>query len=181
MQEIYRDLAWKLIKLRQQRDLTQEQLSLKVGLSRCQISRVERGQGQITLENLHILANYFEMTLEELFRKTPKVDIEIKLRTESLEKYRRNSHTFVVKTYMKALGNKAKIQSIEIPPKSLRKMKIETNLCYEIYALQGAVTVRTIEDSIAISNCQLLSAKGTGQLHLVNMSLEKATLLIVAY
>lgn len=127
MTEIYRNIAWKLINLRQREGLTQEQLGRKVGLSKYQLSRLERGQGEITLENT------------------------------------------------------AKIRSLDIQARSIRKMKIEKNLRYEIYALEGTLIVRTCDESQEIDKAQILSIKGSGTLKLVNMNSKSATVLTIAY
>jgi transcriptional regulator with XRE-family HTH domain len=178
MTEVYRNIAWKLMNLRQGEGLTQEQLALKIGLSKYQLKRVERGLGEITLENLKILADHFEIPFEELFCKTPKTDIEIKLRSEHFEKSQNN---LIIKNYSKTFGNTARIRSLEIPGKCIRKMKIEKNLCYDIYALEGALIVRTSDDSQEIDKARILSIKGSGTLKLVNMNSKSATVLTIAY
>ncbi len=178
MTEIYRDIAWKLINLRQGEGLTQKQLGQKVGLSQYQMSRLERGHGEITFENLNILAKHYEIPLAELFRKTEKMDIEIKKRIEYLEKSQNN---FTIKNYAKAFSGSAKIRSIDVHSKSIRKMKIEINFCYEIYVLDGSLTVRTHDDSIEITKTQMLSIKGSGTLKLVNIHSKGATILTIAY
>ncbi|HEY8271293.1 MAG TPA: helix-turn-helix transcriptional regulator [Pseudobdellovibrionaceae bacterium] len=186
MTEIYRNIAWKLINLRQREGLTQEQLSEKISLSKCQISRAERGQGQITLESLFILSTYFEVPLEDLFSRTSKMDIEMKLRTEYVERKLNTpciniGDNLAIKNYVKAFENTAKIRSIEIASKSIRKMKVEKNFRYEIYVLQGSFIARTNDETFEIKKDQLLSVKGTGTLKLVNMHSERTTVLTIAY
>lgn len=42
--DVFREMAWKIINLRQERGLTQTQLAAKVGLTRSQVGRIEAGQ-----------------------------------------------------------------------------------------------------------------------------------------
>lgn len=60
-------LGRKLRKLRKARGLSQEQLALKAGLDRSFIGKVERGEKNISIENVERLAKTLKVSVEELF------------------------------------------------------------------------------------------------------------------
>lgn len=54
--------------LRNQEDLSQEQLSHKTGFHRTYIGMIERGERNISLTNMAIFAKVFNLTLDELLK-----------------------------------------------------------------------------------------------------------------
>jgi transcriptional regulator with XRE-family HTH domain len=89
MQHIYRNIAWKIINLRQAQELSQEGLGKKLGLSRYQVSRMEKGFGDTTLANLNLVCQYFKIPLESLFRFEEKRPLRLELRPLIKEKNNR--------------------------------------------------------------------------------------------
>jgi transcriptional regulator with XRE-family HTH domain len=63
---INKAFARALVKLREQRGLSQEALGLAIGLHRTYISQLERGINSPTLRTIYTLASYFEITLVSL-------------------------------------------------------------------------------------------------------------------
>lgn len=62
-------LAKNIITLRQEKGLTQAELAYKTGLKQQSISRWEQGMNMPGLEDCVALAEYFEVSLDELIRK----------------------------------------------------------------------------------------------------------------
>ena len=56
-----------LRKLREQKELSQEELSGKMGTVPSQIGRIERGEINPTVNTLKILADALEITMKDLF------------------------------------------------------------------------------------------------------------------
>ena len=54
--------------LRQQKNLSQEKFALYIDMDRTYLASVERGKRNISLVNIHKIANGFGITLEELFK-----------------------------------------------------------------------------------------------------------------
>lgn len=175
---VFRQIAWTVMNLRQEQYLTQTELGEKVGLSRYQISRIEQGRGDTTLENLNILALYFEIPLEDLFKKEIRTDIEIKLRTDQIEK---SSKGQVTRTYSREIPKCAKIRSVEIPFQALRRIQIEDGFTYEFCVLAGNVMIRTVDDMSLMSEPQILTVKGKGTVRITNSYSQTAQILIIAY
>lgn len=55
-------------KLRNDRKLTQERLASLIGVHRTYIGMIERGEKNITLYNIYLLAQAFDLSLCELFK-----------------------------------------------------------------------------------------------------------------
>jgi transcriptional regulator with XRE-family HTH domain len=176
--EIYQNIAWNIINLRQGQWLTQIQLAEKTGLSKYQVKRVERGHGGTTLENINVLAQFFEIPIESLFQKEKKVDVAIKLREEYLEK---SSQKTLAKKYTKALPGTAQIRKFKIPFQSLRYIRIEKGISYEICVLEGKMTMKTTEDMCLMDSSQILTVKGQGSLRISNVHSQPAKILVFAY
>lgn len=54
--------------LRQQKNLSQEKFALYIDMDRTYLASVERGKRNISLVNIHKIANGFGISLEELFK-----------------------------------------------------------------------------------------------------------------
>ncbi len=59
-QDIRQVLANNIKKLRTQKKLSREELSLVLGVDNSYISKLEKGKINITLDKIEMLANYFE-------------------------------------------------------------------------------------------------------------------------
>ena len=60
-------LAKNIIKLRIKRNIRREELSLALGLDNSYISKLEKSKINITIDKLTLIANYFEISIKELF------------------------------------------------------------------------------------------------------------------
>lgn len=178
MENVFRSIGWKLMNLRQGKRLTQTEMGQQIGLSKYQVSRMEKGFGDTTLKNINKACEFFEISMDELFRKEEKVEIDMALRQEYFEKDPQGRNT---KTYAKALDNLAKIRNLELPPRTMKKLRIEHDVQYEIFCLTGSPTVRTYNDSITMKPGQVISMKGQGMVRLFNIYEEPAHLMIFAY
>ena len=54
-------------KIRKEQDLSQEEVGFKTGLHRTYIGSVERGEQNVSLENIQKIAKAFKINLKELF------------------------------------------------------------------------------------------------------------------
>jgi transcriptional regulator with XRE-family HTH domain len=177
MNETYREIAWKLINLRQSRELTQSALGEKVGLSKHQVSRIEKAFGDTTLENIKKLTDFFEISLSELFEKQATADLEIKMRTEYVEKASKNLGGI---TFSKEYLESPKIKIICVEPRSVRKLKVETGKIKEVGVLEGKISVHSGADFLELETLQFLSAKGSGYLELMNIQRMTAKILVIS-
>ena len=59
--------------LRQRARLTQEQLADKCGLHRTYVGSVERGERNISLLNIHVLARALDLSAAELLRSAERI------------------------------------------------------------------------------------------------------------
>ncbi|MDP3469462.1 MAG: helix-turn-helix transcriptional regulator [Daejeonella sp.] len=64
---VLKEFGNNLRKLRKERGFSQEKLSLQAGISKNQIGNIERGEVNITLGTLAVLAKTFNISLKELF------------------------------------------------------------------------------------------------------------------
>lgn len=58
----------RLLELRKERGWSQEELGFKSGLHRTYVGSIERGEQNVSLDNIWKLATTFKLTLSELFR-----------------------------------------------------------------------------------------------------------------
>lgn len=58
----------KLVRLRKQKGLSQEELGLELGVSRQTVSKWEAGQSYPDFQKLVLLGDYFQLSLDELVR-----------------------------------------------------------------------------------------------------------------
>lgn len=61
-------LAKNIIKLRTKGKLKREELSLALGFDNSYISKLEKGKINITIDKLTQIADYFEISIKELFK-----------------------------------------------------------------------------------------------------------------
>ncbi len=78
------DYPEKLLTLRKAKDLTQEQLAEKLGVSRQSVSKWESGQATPELEKIVSLSAIFDVTTDYLLKSSEIDDLSVK--TEMLEK-----------------------------------------------------------------------------------------------
>ncbi len=65
------DLLWKIgqkVKmLREEKGISQEELSFCANIHRTQVSRIENGENNVSMRSLVRLANYFQVEINEFF------------------------------------------------------------------------------------------------------------------
>ena len=83
------EVAERLIKLRKEKGLSQEELAEKLGLSRQAISKWERGESSPDMENIVQLTKIYDLSFDELLSTSEyKVDIDtVKKEKEVVIKY----------------------------------------------------------------------------------------------
>lgn len=64
---VLKEFGNNLRRLRRERGFSQEKLALQAGISKNQIGNIERGEVNITLGTLDVLAKTFNISLKELF------------------------------------------------------------------------------------------------------------------
>src|SRR4030066_329861 len=98
------DLGKRIKQIRENEGISQEKLSSAIGISRSAISQIESGERKITAEELVLLANKFNISLENLINPdiTPQIslpekeksptaidnEIRISVPQKNLEKFR---------------------------------------------------------------------------------------------
>lgn len=65
--QVQKDFGRRVRDLRQQKELSQEQLGFETKLDRTYISGIERGQRNPSLKNIYKIAKALDVTLEKLF------------------------------------------------------------------------------------------------------------------
>ena len=71
-QILIEEFGKRIRQLRTERNLSQEELSFQTGFHRTYIGMVERGERNISLSNIGVFANAFEMSLPDLLSFTDK-------------------------------------------------------------------------------------------------------------
>ncbi len=66
------NIGGKLKELRRQSGLTQEELSLKLGISRVNYTRYETGQVRPDYETIVKIADFYDVSLDEIFDREVK-------------------------------------------------------------------------------------------------------------
>lgn len=69
MLSIKKKFGDKMRHIREQKKISQEELAFRAGLHRTYISDVERGQRNVSLENIEKIANALNITIEDIFVK----------------------------------------------------------------------------------------------------------------
>jgi DNA-binding XRE family transcriptional regulator len=174
--EIYRRVAWKFINLRQGKGLTQIQLGEKTGMSRQQISRVEGGLGDTTLENICRLAGFFEISMEELFRPKEAWPLEIKVRESN---HLKSEPKMTSVNHPKAFTESPSLKLVCLLPKCIRNFRVDPKAVKDFYLLEGRLIVDSSYDRVGLQASQALSCKGAGFIKIMNPTDAPARLLIV--
>ena len=71
------DLGHQLKELRKEKGVSQEDLANVLGVSRQAVYKWENNKGYPDIENLIRLSDYFEVTIDEIIRKDPKLQKKI--------------------------------------------------------------------------------------------------------
>ena len=79
----YRDFGGNLKKLRKARNLTQQELGAKIGLSKAVVSKYENGIGYPTFDVLIQIARYFGVTTDYLLGVTGTMAVDVSGLTDS--------------------------------------------------------------------------------------------------
>ncbi len=66
------DIAYRLSKLRRERNLSQEALANQLGVSRQAVSKWERAESSPDTDNLIALADLYDMSLDDLLKGDPE-------------------------------------------------------------------------------------------------------------
>lgn len=69
-QQIEPNMTNRLRQLREKKGLTQLQMQLKTGIDQSELSKMERGERQPTLEQAILLSHFFETNVEYICRET---------------------------------------------------------------------------------------------------------------
>lgn len=67
-EELIKKFGERIRQLRKAENLTQEELAARTGFHRTYIGMIERGERNISLSNIGVFAEYFEMSLGKLMR-----------------------------------------------------------------------------------------------------------------
>ena len=67
-QFLLKEFGERIRQLRNQSNLSQEQLSFKTGFHRTYIGMIERGERNISLTNIAVFAKVFHLTIDELLK-----------------------------------------------------------------------------------------------------------------
>jgi transcriptional regulator with XRE-family HTH domain/ribosomal protein L37E len=112
-----------LINLRTKKNITQEELAMKIGVTRQAISKWERGEGLPDLYNISELAKALDVTVDELLNGSSQEETE-----EDIHKHTHNEYSnqfqetaAPVGNYLKKLLYKAKHTSNTAEAKKIRK------------------------------------------------------------
>ena len=108
----------KLKMLRKESGFTQEELAEKLNVSRQAITKWESGEGTPDIENLKLISNLFNTTIDDLIKEEKNVNIENINQFKNLEELEIN-HT---KHFDINLG---KFEEVNILPNSEEKVRIE--------------------------------------------------------
>ncbi len=86
-----RYVGLKIRQLRKKRNLTQAELSAKIGVQQSDLSRMEKGEYRISLDTLFKILQVFEMSMNKFFeeivpRETPNLQKEFLEEFQSLPK-----------------------------------------------------------------------------------------------
>lgn len=77
-------LAYRIKQLRKERKLNQEDIGIILNVTKTQISDIEKGKRLTTIENLVILADYFNVSLDYLTGRTDNPDLIINKAEQSI-------------------------------------------------------------------------------------------------
>jgi transcriptional regulator with XRE-family HTH domain len=152
--------------MRQGRGLRQEDLAERAGMSRQQVSRVERGLGDLSFDSLIKIANFFDIGVAKLCEKVPKgADLIIDVRRSRREKSDLK--------FSKVFSEAPKLCFIELSGRSPRRLRIQKNCIYDLLVLKGELTFTSKDYSDQLMGHQALSIKGFGAIHLQSSSSSK--------
>lgn len=82
---LLKEFGDKIRQLRNQENLSQEQLSFKTGFHRTYIGMIERGERNISLTNIAVFAKVFNLTIDELLKFNDSKELlkKYKLKSEA--------------------------------------------------------------------------------------------------
>lgn len=73
MENLVKKVLKKLRNLRLEKNLTQEQVAQKINIKPLQYSRYERGERQVPIEFIISLADFYNLSLDELFDRDDRI------------------------------------------------------------------------------------------------------------
>lgn len=68
IEKVYRELGKRIVSLRKERGMSQEQLAADSGIDRSHMGFIEQGRRKPTLSTLHKITATLNISLEELFK-----------------------------------------------------------------------------------------------------------------
>ena len=71
-------------KIREEKDLTQQQIAALIQMHRSNYSKIESGQREISIDALNTIARYFDMTIDQIINYEAGVPKEITIEDKSL-------------------------------------------------------------------------------------------------
>lgn len=80
-------VARNIVQLRQHHDLTQNELSERIGINRSVLNRIEKGTRPVRDDELEIFADYFNVTTDYLLGRDSKVGALSKKQSSVLEMF----------------------------------------------------------------------------------------------
>ena len=69
MQDVQRIVGSRVRALRKERGLTQDTFADKSGLNRAHVGEIERGESNVTIQTLKLIADTLEVKIEDLVRE----------------------------------------------------------------------------------------------------------------
>ena len=152
-------LAQNVLTLRQQRNISQQQLSTDAGIPRSTITHMESGEGNPSLNNLCKLATALNVSIEELLSR-PRSACTL-LRAADVPVLKRSGGKVQVHKLMPDKVRGIELDKIEITPHSSMGGKPHLRGTKEyLMTLQGAVTVAVAGDEYEVGAGDVLAFPG---------------------
>lgn len=156
-------VAWNVSELRHTHRLTQYELAEETGLSREQVSHIERGHGRISFDSLITLADYFEVKVAKLCEDVPRG-------RESRWRMRRSFLEKDLLKFTKVFSESPKIHWLTLYPRRFRPFKIQSGYVYDFVSISGHIMIEGPEVYEAMKPQEVFSIKGSVQLRMRSFS-----------
>lgn len=171
--QFFRVLAWNVSELRYTHRLTQAELAEKAGLTRDQISHIERGFGRTSFETLITLADFFGVKVAKLCEDLPKGRMfRWEMRRSVLE-----GDTL---KFSKDFSEAPKMFLISLSPDKMHKVYVQKNYIYDFVGLSGEIMINAPEVFESIKSREILSLTGSGRMLFRSRSnFQKSEMLVI--
>lgn len=155
--QFFRVLAWNVSELRYTHRLTQTELAEKAGLTRDQISHIERGFGRTSFETLITLADFFGVKVAKLCEDVPRGrNMRWRMRKSVLEGE--------ALKFSKEFSEAPKISLISLSSRKWHRIQVQKNFIYDFVGLSGRIMIDAPEVFESISAREILSLTGSGRM-----------------